>query len=78
MITVYQETDYNVPTYKGMGDLWYCVVADHPEVNATHISEALVHGLILESWNRNFPDDPKTAEDFEYVTPPEGWVNPCR
>jgi hypothetical protein len=51
---------------------WNGSVNTAPEVNATGRSLQQMKDYIEESWNRQFPDDPKTVDDFEFieVSPP--------
>ncbi len=76
MITVYAWSyPYDGPW--GPITMHEMVCPDTPQINANApggIDEC--KGFILASWNRHFPSDLKTADDFEYVAPPSDWVNP--
>lgn len=52
-------------------------VLEHPEVNSSSGgrdgSLAQMEAYIVESWNRQFPDDPKGLPDFEFTMSAEPW-----
>jgi hypothetical protein len=52
---------------------------DHPVVDVSSpddVDQAQLRAYVLESWNRNYPDDTLTENDFQYVDRPEGWAAP--
>lgn len=69
--------------HEGVGHSYVeAVVADRPEINAS-ASRRLdpnAHGratdLLVDAWNRTFPDDRRAYVDFTWQAPPVGWVNP--
>lgn len=76
MLTVYAWNYPYVGPY-GPVTMHEMVCPDTPEINANAMGgfDECV-GFIVGSWNRHFPDNPKSADDFQFVAPPEGWVNP--
>jgi hypothetical protein len=62
MIAVYLWLDSN--------QLWQAIVQEDPEVNATGGSVDECKNYIVESWNRQNPDDQRVLADFEFVQGP--------
>lgn len=78
MITVYEWVRHDP---EGVGFV-EAVYPDDPRVNATCPLEhdpdhSLTREEIKRAYNREVkPDPPIELAGFEFVTPPEGWVNP--
>ena len=56
------------------------VVRDEPRVSASASRRldpnADARPLLVDSWNRAHPEDPRSYDDFTWEAPPAGWVNP--
>lgn len=76
MITVYRWHEQPLPPPGNTAEV--CVVPDRPEVNANGPVARTdeIHQWICDSWNRQYPGEPKAFADFEFVDKPEGWENP--
>lgn len=62
-----------IPEYTGFN----ARVVDHPEVNASasNISggAAAMRQHLVDAWNRTFPGDPKTMDDFTFTETDNRW-----
>jgi hypothetical protein len=91
VITVYQWRDDRATDNAdgSPGDpvpmFWQAVYPDDPRVNATSMvgggspdpDGAVCRGYLVDAYNRVLtPDSPVEPDRFEFVEPPEGWVDP--
>lgn len=66
MITVYHWASW----VQGAGTYYDGICPDYPQVNGTGRTDADMRAFVVSAWNREFPADQKTIDDFDFVTAP--------